>query len=748
MAPDEAVAYWRARLAGARACSWPADHVPAGDPRIDRLDFTIAPSDTAALAGLAGRHAVAPLVVCAAAAQVLLARVGPEAGEQADVTIGLRCAGAALACRALIDPLESFTDLLRRAGDDIGRDLAVASAAGASDAGHGAADDQVPCRFVLDFSGGGEPGPSLADQAELRLSLCLTAGQAGGCLHYDARSFRPATAGRIVRCYLSLLRCCLAAPATRCGDLELADLRATADPAPQAGLRPAAELCGSAAGRSPGSAAVRWPGGELSYAGLAAGARNIARSVAGATLVSILAERSPAQVAALLGVLMAGAGYVPLDASHPVRRLEFVLADCGADLLLRDRTAGNSPRVPAGCEVVDLQDALAGTAPRAAAPGRRPAGGAGPDGIGYVMYTSGSTGRPKGVAMPQSALASLLGAQNARSAAGPGWNTLQFSPLSFDVSFQEIFATWSTGGTLILVAGDVRGDPRRLLDYLAEFEVHRLFLPYVALRMLAEAAVRSGVYPGQLREVITAGEQLRATGAVREFFRRTGASLDNQYGPTETHVATAHLLPGDPALWPELPSIGRALDGAAVGVLDARQRPLPVGVPGEICIYGHRLAAGYRGRPELTAERFVAGEGGRRCYRSGDVGRVLDDGRLEYLGRRDGQVKLRGYRVEIGEVEARLRALPGVADAIVLLSRASRPDLAYLVAYCVPCHGVPLVGAELRRLLAAELPGHMLPRRCVVLDRFPLTLTGKVDRRALGEGGQAGPGPAPESGDR
>ena len=291
----------------------------------------------------------------------------------------------------------------------------------------------------------------------------------------------------------------------------------------------------------------------------------------------------------------------------------------------------------------------------------------------------------------------------------------------------------------------LRRDPGALLDHLGRVGVHRLFLPFVALQQLAEAARGRDALPAELTEVVTAGEQLQVGATLADLFRRTGARLVNQYGPTECHVVTAHPLEGPPEGWPELPPIGRPIANARAVVLDEQLRPVPVGVPGELCLGGAAVARGYLGDEALTAARFVDDPQvpGGRLYRTGDLARHLDDGSLQFLGRRDDQVKLRGFRVELGEVETVLLDEAAVAAAAAVV-REDVPGDQRLVAYVVPADGAAAAGADgadaaardalvdgLRAALAARLPGYMLPQAYVVLDALPLTPSGKLDRRAL-----------------
>ncbi|HEY0728979.1 MAG TPA: amino acid adenylation domain-containing protein, partial [Pyrinomonadaceae bacterium] len=356
------------------------------------------------------------------------------------------------------------------------------------------------------------------------------------------------------------------------------------------------------------------------------------------------------------------------------------------------------------------------------------------DNLLYVIYTSGSTGRPKGVAMRHGPLTNLITWQT-RHATPAAARTLQFTSLSFDVSFQEIFTTWCSGGTLVMISEETRRDPERLLNVLVDAEVERLFLPFVALQQLAEVAARKDLTSARLKEVLTAGEQLQVTSRVVEMFSKLpGSSLHNQYGPAEAHVVTALPLEGAPQLWPSLPSIGRPVDNARIYVLDARLRTVPIEVAGELYIGGDVLARGYLNRPDLTAARFIpdpfATESGARVYRTGDSASYLRDGQIEFLGRSDQQLKIRGFRIELGEIETVLATHDAVREAVVtadVLEGGAKRLIAYLVLH----PGAQSSVHEVRRFLAERLPGYMVPAAFVIMDQLPLTPSGKVNRRAL-----------------
>ncbi|HEY2737290.1 MAG TPA: non-ribosomal peptide synthetase, partial [Thermoanaerobaculia bacterium] len=457
--------------------------------------------------------------------------------------------------------------------------------------------------------------------------------------------------------------------------------------------------------------------------------------------VGIFQERTPAMLVSLLAVLEAGGAYLPLDPSYPRERLHLMLEEAGAPVVLTDRASTGAVPDGVGTVVVveekDIKDLRDIKDSKDSKDEERLAGVV-PENLAYLVYTSGSTGRPKGVAMTHAAISAMLAWQLRTSAAGSG-RTLQFASLSFDVSFQEIFSAWAAGGAVVLVSEDVRRDPPALLALLAKERVERLFLPFVALQQLAVAAA-TGPLPASLREVMSAGEQLYVTEQVAGMLARLhGAVLFNHYGPSETHAATWLALTGDPAGWPERPTIGVPLDHARIFLLDRWQRLAPAGVPGEIWVGGGGLARGYQARPELTAERFlpdpffeaVGWQPGDRLYRTGDLARQLPDGTLEYLGRGDAQVKVRGQRIEPAEVETALARHPAVLQAAVAV-RGEGAGARRLVAYLVFREEAQVpTFSEIKAFLAEVLPDPMIPSAWAHLDALPLTPSGKLDRRAL-----------------
>nr|AWI62627.1 nonribosomal peptide synthetase [Cystobacter sp.] len=507
------------------------------------------------------------------------------------------------------------------------------------------------------------------------------------------------------------------------------------------------ELFEAQAERTPDAVAVTFPasgsGGksdeQLTYRELNLRANRLAHrlramGVGPDVCVGICVERSIEMTIGVLGILKAGGCYVPLDPHYPRDRLALMAADARLGILLSQRHL--LAELPAhGARVLCLEGGEVYTPEGEAPDTRNPASGVHAENLVFILYTSGSTGRPKGVAMRHGSLLNMVLWQLQASALGQGARTLQFSSLSFDVSFQEMFCCWASGGTLVLVSEELRRDPLELLRYLAEQGIHRLCLPFVALQQLAEAAGASPELLLPLREVLTSGEQLQVTDAVARLFGRLeNAVLSNEYGPIESHVTTCHTLSGAPSAWSRLPPIGRPIANIRVYVIDRYGRPVPPGVPGELFISGASIARGYLFRPELTAERFLpdpfSPEPGARMYATGDLACHRPDGTLLFLGRKDHQVKVRGFRIEPGEIEATLSHHPGVAEAVVI-AREDTPRRKRLVAYVVQAAGVRPAARELREFLAARLPDFMVPDAFVFLDALPLTSSGKVHRRAL-----------------
>ncbi|WP_277226822.1 polyketide synthase [Hymenobacter sp. YC55] len=440
-------------------------------------------------------------------------------------------------------------------------------------------------------------------------------------------------------------------------------------------------------------------------------------------IIGISTSRGIEMVIGLLAILKAGKAYIPLDPTYPVARLQQIIAGAGITTCVaptHDQAIFESLSLQTVASDKDYSYPIQAVAAW--------------NQVAYVLYTSGSTGEPKGVCMGHSPLLNLLQWQNRSSCATRGTRTLQFATLTFDVSFQEIFATFSTGGTLVLIDDDLRIDFTGLLAFIEQQKVNRVFLPFVALQYLAEAAVNEQLFPTCLAEVMTAGEQLKITPQVRTLFSTLpNCTLYNQYGPTECHVVTQLTLAGNAASWPELPTIGQPIDKTFVVVVDSALNAVAVGSSGELCLGGACLAEGYLNQPTLTASKFInwtspAGEN-IRLYRTGDVGYLTPDGTIEFQGRQDDQVKIRGHRIELGEVEVMLNTISHIKQAVVVARTyddGEKKLLAYLVSKTQNQDT-----AAVRKAVETSLPDYMMPSAFVWMDELPLTTSGKVDKKAL-----------------
>ncbi|MDG9721085.1 non-ribosomal peptide synthetase [Streptomyces sp. DH24] len=467
---------------------------------------------------------------------------------------------------------------------------------------------------------------------------------------------------------------------------------------------------------------------ELSFAALRAEAMRVAgrlaaRGIGPESVVALALPRGADLIAALIGTLTAGAAYLPVDPKLPADRRRYLVEDSGADLVV---TAGGTSEAP-GTPHIAVGDLLAPGDTED--PAYRPVPVSGGN-LAYVIYTSGSTGRPKGVEIVRSAASALLAELESEGIAAPGrgrvgWNA---SP-SFDASVQQ-WVRLCRGDTLVMVDDDTRADPVLLARFVDEQGLTDLDITPSHAEPLLDLLTADG---GPRPLTLLIGGEAVSPALWRRIGEQAAAGVlraVNLYGPTECTVdATAGWI--DAA---DEPHIGSVLPGLRTRVLDDALNPVPAGGSGELYLAGPRVGRGYRRRPVLTAERYVAdpaGDGGR-MYRTGDRVRLLPDGRLAYLGRADGQVKLRGHRIELPEIEAVLTAQPDIAEAVVVL-RDEVNGAPGLVAYHRPQDPAagPADAADLRARLAARLPAYMVPAAFVAVDRFATTTQGKLDRAAL-----------------
>jgi len=639
-----------------------------------------------------------------------------------------------------------------------------------------------------------------------------------GRLEYNSDLFEAATIGRMLGHFATLLAAIVADPQQGIASLPilteaerrqlLVEWNDTASGVRGQGARVRSgitdaclhELVEAEVARVPEAIAVVFEGQHLTYAELNRQANRLAHrlrqlGVGPDVLVGICVDRSLELVIGLMAVLKAGGAVVALDPTYPQDRLAFMIAEARMPVLLTtsmynlrftidDLEASDRPIVNRKSKIVNLD---ADWPQIARQPATNPTSGVMLDHLMYAMYTSGSTGMPKCIGVAHRAFLNLLAWQATHPTLSQPADIVQFATFGFCVSFQEIFATLCVGATLVMVPEALRKDFEALVDLLEQRAITRLYLPFAALKQLAEVCDGHARGTPQLREVITAGEQLQVTASIQRLFGQTAnGALHNQYGASETHVVSSLTLTGAPAQWPAIPAIGRPISNTQIYLLDAELQPVPVGVHGEVCVGGANLARGYLRDPALTAERFVpnpfaevSGAGCRvsedklpdtryltpatRLYKTGDLARYRPDGMIMYLGRGDDQVKIRGFRVELGEVETVLRRHPAVADVAVLaVERAGigRELVAYVVEgsgsedketrrqgdkeqsnvirrgtiYRAPTtaidHSASIV-QELRTFLRQTLPEYMVPVAFMLLDRLPLNANGKLDRQAL-----------------
>jgi len=489
------------------------------------------------------------------------------------------------------------------------------------------------------------------------------------------------------------------------------------------------ELFARQAAATPHAIALRGAREQWSYRELNLRANRLAMRLRHAGVrpdatVGVLCQSSPLAWLSVLAILGAGAAYVPLDAEQPDARSELVLEEARVSVLITERACADRVAEYRGlrvyCDDPELADAGLDALSLPPEPVTR-------EHLFCVLYTSGSTGRPKGVCLTHGLVEDTV----RRYAEGAPRETLQFARLGFDVSFEETFPTWCLGGTVSTIESGMRRDALALSRFLVERRIEKAIFPVTWLQLLAENKRSPSEYA--FSEVIATGEQLQISSAVRRWFGGLPeCRLRNVYGPTEAQVITDHVLPRDPQSWPELPPIGSPLPNFSAYVLGAELELLPLGVQGELWAHNATAARGYMNQPGLTAERFLPNAfaaPGSRVYRTGDWVRLLPSGVLEFKGRKDGQVKIRGQRVELGEVEAQLLRCPGVADAVALVRPgiSGSYELLAAVSFIDPLATPTALSGQLR----ASLPEYMVPTRIVARRSFPLNANGKVDRAAL-----------------
>ncbi len=583
--------------------------------------------------------------------------------------------------------------------------------------------------------------PSLVHNGTTKVDLAMFVEQSGdgldvGC-EYSTDLFDSATIERLLGHYQTLLAAAVAAPSERLSRLPLlteaerhqlaVEWNDTATRYPDQAVH---ELFEQQAAERPDTVAVVFGEAQLTYLELDRQANRLARflcqcGVRPESRVGVCLDRSLDLLVTLIAILKAGGSYLPLDPTYPRQRLAFMLEDAGAEVVLTqesllDRLAQSEARTVC----LDRQDAP--RAERSAEPPRLPAH---PDQLAYVIYTSGSTGRPKGTNVSHQAVVRLV-RQTDYVSFSPDEVFVQLAPIAFDASTFEIWGPLLNGGRIAIYPSETPSLDG-LAGFIANHAVTTLWLTAPLFHRLVDHQPEA---LGGLRQLVAGGDVLDPARVRTALDHLKGGSLINGYGPTESTTFTCcHTMNRADGLRPTVP-IGRPIRNTRVYVLDARMGPVAIGVPGELYIAGAGLARSYLGLPPLTAGRFVpdpfATTPGERLYRTGDLVSYLLDGRIEFIGRQDFQVKVRGFRVELGEIEAALAASPEVRDSVVL-ARDDMGEDKRVVAYVVPTDPDAATPEALKGLLAAHLPDHMVPSVVVLLDELPVLASGKIDRGAL-----------------
>ncbi len=778
---EQQLAYWKQQLAGTSVLKLPTDRSqPASQSQNGALyDFVIAADLTQKLKSLAAEQNATLFMVLLAAFRTLLYRYS----GQDDIAVGTPVAGRTsdetekligffintLVLRVDISGEPSFVELLQKAKEvtldayaheDVPFEKLVEALSPERNLG---STPLFQAMLVLQNApqselalGGARLEPLSIESGTAKFDLTMDLAEMGrqaemrGSIEYNTDLFEKASIGRMIEHFRTLLESVASASKRSIVEMPLMreaerrqlviDWNDTATSYGGSGC--VQELFEEQARKTPQMPAVQYEEQQLTYEDLNRRANRLAhhlraQGVGRETLVGICVERSPAMLVGVLGILKAGAAYLPLDPSYPVERLRFMQEDAGLTILLTQQNQNQTATLGKSRVIYLDQDweAIAACSPENPAPVSTP------DNLAYLIYTSGSTGVPKGVVVEHRQLLNQLLWCRDKFGFSASDRVLQKASLTFDVSILETLLPLICGARVVMAGPGGDRDP----DYLVEL-IRKEQITYIdAVPMLLDSLLDhqgSGAW-NSVRLVTVGGEALNLA-LVHKFHGKSRAPLWNCYGPTETAIQSTVALcePGRGRV-----SIGRPIANNQVYVLDSNLSPTPIGVKGELYIGGDGVARGYLGRRDLTAERFLPDPfvsrktaGGTRLYRTGDLARWLEDGNLECLGRVDQQIKIRGFRIELGEIEAALMGHPKVREAVVI----AREDVAgdkRLVAYVVAerkgeesKNGIGGLGSnELREHLVGRLPEYMVPSAYVHLEKLPLNHNGKIDRKSLPE---------------
>jgi malonyl CoA-acyl carrier protein transacylase len=782
--------YWQKKLGGAL----PVLALPTDHPRPARQSFngatrelSLSPEITSRLKALSERHGVTLYMTLLAAYQVLLHRYS----GQEDVIVGTPMTGRTqaawadlvgyfvnpVALRADLSDDPSFASLLAQTRQTVLEALEhqeypfpliverlrperdpsrtpIFQTMFIMQRAHSVADRSISALALgeegLTASLGQlqvESFPLERRVAPFDLTLMMAESEAGlaASLTYNTALYEPETAGRLLSHYATLLERIAENPEAQITRLPLLALeeRASLIAASDGGYAelnpnlPVHEQIAAQATRRPEALAVVFGDEHLTYRELDRRSNHLAhylhrRGVGPDVPVAICVERSLEMIVGIIGILKAGGAYVPIDPAYPADRVALMLEDSAAPVVLTQAQLKSRLSNPESDRHLISLDADWPLIARESA--EAPDGKVQPENLAYVIYTSGSTGRPKGVLIEHLGLINTIQALRQAHRVDENCRHLQFASFSFDASVAEIFTTLTAGATLYLARREQLLSQTALRDLLRREAITTAILPPAMLAFLSPDNLPA------LQTVVSAGE--RCAWEVAERWSQ-GRRFVNGYGPTEATIGPAFYVVNGHRNDARSVPIGRPIENVQIYLLDRHLQPVPQGVPGEICIGGYGIARGYLNQPELTAEKFIEWAGGRttangplppdhgqRLYRTGDLARRLPDGNLEYLGRIDEQVKIRGLRIEPGEIEALLRQQSGVREAVVV-AREDQPGELRLVAYIVPHSTSGSLISELRGYLRQQVPEYMIPATFVMLTALPLSPNGKIDRRAL-----------------